>query len=77
MELSNRTLGDWLEHWAKTTPDKEYIVFIHYNNAVFFCQCGRPVLTIKVLKPRLQRDIIGYTNPAQYVNERGFICTMQ
>lgn len=27
MELSNRTLGDWLEYWAKTTPDKEYIVY--------------------------------------------------
>ena len=25
--LSERTLGDWLEHWAKTTPDKEYIVY--------------------------------------------------
>ncbi len=27
MKLSNRTLGDWLEHWAETTPDKEYIVY--------------------------------------------------
>ncbi|MDR2915040.1 MAG: AMP-binding protein [Tannerella sp.] len=27
MELSNRTLGDWLEHWAETTPDKEYLVY--------------------------------------------------
>ncbi len=25
--LFERTLGDWLEHWAKTTPDKEYIVY--------------------------------------------------
>lgn len=25
--LSNNTLGDWLEHWAETTPDKEYIVY--------------------------------------------------
>lgn len=25
--LSERTLGDWLEHWAETTPDKEYIVY--------------------------------------------------
>ena len=27
MELSNRTLGEWLEHWATTTPDKEYLVY--------------------------------------------------
>ena len=25
--LSDRTLGDWLEYWAKETPDKEYIVY--------------------------------------------------
>ena len=25
--LFERTLGDWLEHWAKTTPDKEYLVY--------------------------------------------------
>lgn len=27
MELFNRTLGQWLEHWAENTPDKEYIVY--------------------------------------------------
>ena len=27
IELSNKTLGDWLEHWAKETPGKEYIVY--------------------------------------------------
>ena len=27
IELSDRTLGDWLEHWAEETPDKEYIVY--------------------------------------------------
>lgn len=27
MQLSDRTLGDWLEHWAKVTPDKEYVVY--------------------------------------------------
>ena len=31
LELSNRTLGDWLEHWAETTPDKEYIVYSDRN----------------------------------------------
>lgn len=27
MELVERTLGAWLEHWAATTPDREYIVY--------------------------------------------------
>ncbi|MDR1585097.1 MAG: AMP-binding protein [Prevotellaceae bacterium] len=27
MQLSNNTLGDWLEHWAAETPDHEYIVY--------------------------------------------------
>lgn len=27
MELSNRTIGEWLEYWAKETPDHEYIVY--------------------------------------------------
>ncbi|HQB28024.1 MAG TPA: AMP-binding protein, partial [Paludibacter sp.] len=27
MQLYDLTLGDWLEHWAKETPDKEYIVY--------------------------------------------------
>jgi fatty-acyl-CoA synthase len=31
MELSNRTLGQWLEHWAETTPDKEYLVYSDRN----------------------------------------------
>ena len=31
MELSTRTLGDWLEHWVLTTPDKEYIVYSDRN----------------------------------------------
>ena len=26
-QLSDKTLGDWLEHWAQVTPDKEYIVY--------------------------------------------------
>ncbi|MBR1791209.1 MAG: AMP-binding protein [Bacteroidaceae bacterium] len=25
--MHERTLGQWLEHWAETTPDKEYIVY--------------------------------------------------
>ena len=27
MQLFERTLGQWLEHWAEETPDKEYIVW--------------------------------------------------
>jgi fatty-acyl-CoA synthase len=27
MELSDRTIGDWLEHWATVTPDKEFLVY--------------------------------------------------
>ena len=27
IQLSERTLGQWLEYWAETTPDKEYIVY--------------------------------------------------
>jgi len=25
--LSDRTIGDWLEHWAAVTPEKEYLVY--------------------------------------------------
>lgn len=31
MELSDRTLGDWLEHWAAESPQKEYIVYSDRN----------------------------------------------
>jgi fatty-acyl-CoA synthase len=27
MQLSDRTIGQWLEYWAETTPDKEYLVY--------------------------------------------------
>ena len=27
MELQDRTIGQWLEHWATTTPDKEFLVY--------------------------------------------------
>lgn len=27
MQLSDRTVGQWLEYWAEKTPDKEYIVY--------------------------------------------------
>ena len=31
MQLFERTVGDWLEYWAKETPDKEYIVYSDRN----------------------------------------------
>ena len=27
LQLHDKTLGQWLEYWAETTPDKEYIVY--------------------------------------------------
>ncbi|MCL2650277.1 MAG: AMP-binding protein [Candidatus Azobacteroides sp.] len=27
MQLTEKTIGQWLEYWAETTPDKEYIVY--------------------------------------------------
>jgi fatty-acyl-CoA synthase len=27
MELQDRTIGQWIEHWAATTPDKEFLVY--------------------------------------------------
>lgn len=31
MQLSDKTLGGWLEHWATETPDKEYLVYSDRN----------------------------------------------
>jgi len=31
MELTERTIGQWLEYWAETTPDKEYIIYSDRN----------------------------------------------
>ncbi|MDR0960991.1 MAG: AMP-binding protein [Mediterranea sp.] len=31
MQLSERTLGEWVEYWAEQTPDKEYIVYSDRN----------------------------------------------
>jgi len=31
VQLSNKTVGDWLEYWAEQTPDKEYIVYSDRN----------------------------------------------
>ncbi len=31
MQLTEKTVGDWLEYWAEKTPDKEYIVYSDRN----------------------------------------------
>ena len=31
MNLSDNTLGDWLEHWAAKTPDSEFMVYSDRN----------------------------------------------
>ena len=41
--LSDRTLGQWLEHWAMTTPDKEYIVYSDRNLRFTWSQFNRRV----------------------------------
>lgn len=39
MQLFDRTLGDWLEYWAKETPDRDYIVYsdrgVHFTWSEF------------------------------------------
>ena len=35
IQLSERTLGDWLEHWAAVSPDKEYLVYSDRNHTWF------------------------------------------
>ena len=39
--LYERTLGQWLEHWAETTPDKEYIVYSDRNLRLNWLQVKR------------------------------------
>ena len=46
MNLSNRTLGEWLEHWAKITPDKEYIVYSDRNLRFTWNQFNKRVDTM-------------------------------
>ena len=31
MELQDKTVGQWLEHWATVTPDREYLVYSDRN----------------------------------------------
>ena len=31
LALTERTIGDWLEHWAEVTPDKEFLVYSDRN----------------------------------------------
>ena len=41
--LYERTLGQWLEHWAETTPDREYIVYSDRNLRFTWSQFNRRV----------------------------------
>lgn len=43
MQLFDRTLGDWLEHWAEKTPDREYIVYSDRNLRFTWAQFNRRV----------------------------------
>ncbi len=43
LQLSERTLGEWLEHWADVTPDKEYIVYSDRNLRFTWSQFNRRV----------------------------------
>ena len=43
MQLFERTLGQWLEHWAEETPDKEYIVYSDRNLRFTWSQLNRRV----------------------------------
>ena len=42
-QLCDRTLGQWLEHWAETTPDREYIVYSDRNLRFTWKQFNRRV----------------------------------
>ena len=43
IQLSERTLGDWLEHWAAVSPDKEYLVYSDRNLRFTWSQFNRRV----------------------------------
>ena len=49
MQLFDRTLGQWLEHWAEETPDKEYIVYSDRNLRFTWSQLNRRVDDICLL----------------------------
>ena len=46
MQLFDRTLGDWLEHWAKVSPDKEYIVYSDRDLRYTWTQFNERVNTV-------------------------------
>ena len=50
--LYERTLGQWLEHWAETTPDKEYIVF-----CIFFFVLYKKEVKMQRQKPYYKFDL--------------------
>ena len=48
MQLYEKTLGQWLEHWAETTPDKEYIVYSDRNLRFTWKQFNKRVDDMKI-----------------------------
>lgn len=46
MQLFDRTLGDWLEHWAEVSPDKEYIVYSDRDLRYTWSQFNERVNTV-------------------------------
>lgn len=46
MQLFDRTLGDWLEHWAEVSPDKEYLVYSDRNLRYTWAQFNERVNTV-------------------------------
>ena len=46
MQLFDRTLRDWLEHWAKVSPDKEYIVYSDRDLRYTWSQFNERVNTV-------------------------------
>lgn len=43
MQLFDKTLGQWLEHWAAETPDREYIVYSDRNLRFTWAQFNQRV----------------------------------
>lgn len=58
MELYTRTLGDWLEHWAEATPDKEYIVYSDRNLRFTWRQFNERIIWQKDCLPSASNEIL-------------------
>ena len=56
--LYERTLGQWLEHWAETTPDKEYIVYSDRNLRFTWSQFNHRVLTLPRMSEKKRAAVL-------------------